>query len=191
MTARAWRRSNVVGASSPTSTPRWPSRHRLASGKRERPGLAVHDLWRRSTHGLLREVRAECAAPLTQRGPYAGPCDRQRPRADPPPDLADRRPHDEPQREGEGDRRVAIVPSRAHAPRHQSAPRRRPCSDSGGTTASASSTRRRRPRGRGAGARARRARAGPARAPARDWAHRTRTHAAEPGLPAVVSPTSA
>lgn len=115
---RGRRRSNVVGASSSTSTPRWPSRHRTASSKRERPSLAILRVRRRAAHRDLRERVAERASPAAQGRPRARALSRELPGAHPSTHLANRRLDNQPQRQGHRDRREPVVLARRHAPRH-------------------------------------------------------------------------
>ena len=117
MATRTCRRSNVVGESSPTSTPRWPSRHRTTSGKRERPGLAAGQARRRAPHRLLREAVPERGAPAAEGWPHAGTRRGHGPRTDVAAHLADRLPDDTPEHEGERDSGVAVVPARTDASR--------------------------------------------------------------------------
>ena len=57
------RRSNVVGWSSPTSTPRWTSRHRSASGKRECPSRSRRRVRARMRPGAGHRARAHSCYP--------------------------------------------------------------------------------------------------------------------------------
>lgn len=130
--ARRRRRSSAVGPSSPTSTPRCPSRHRTAPGKRlhrarcgpqRRRGPADRDLRGAGRRGDQRQARVAqgapgCASPALQGRPPGRGLDGNRSGADPPPDVRHRLPGDRPQRERQGDRGVAIVAPRCNAARH-------------------------------------------------------------------------
>lgn len=130
--ARRRRRSNAVGSSSPMSTPRCTSRHCTAPGKRlhrprggpqrrrrptdrdlRHPGRRADQRQARVAHAAASGIRP----PLERRpsGPVLG---RDRPGADLAAHTRDRRLNDRPQRERQRDRRVAVVPSLRHAPRH-------------------------------------------------------------------------
>lgn len=126
------RRSNVVGTASPTSPPRWPSRHCTAPGKglrlswrppqrRWRP--ADGDLRRPAGGGDQRQARVSERStrglpPALQRRPPARRLERGRPGADPATNLSDRLPDDRPQRQRHRDRGLAVVPSGCDPARH-------------------------------------------------------------------------
>lgn len=125
-------RSNWVGSFSPTSTPRWTSRHRLASGECLRPSWRSPQRRRRPAHG---DLCGPCGD-LTQRG-HGRHTQRLSSRASPPPqgrplrpphrapgdadplaNLQRSLPHHRPQRQRHGDRRQTVMPSGRHATRH-------------------------------------------------------------------------
>lgn len=126
------RRSTAVGSSSPTSTPRWPSRHCTAPGKRLRLSWrppqrrwrpADRDLCRAGGGGDQRQTRvpqrpARYPSPALQRRPPGRRLERGRPGADPATNLSDGLPGDGPQRQRHSDRGVAVVPSRRDPARH-------------------------------------------------------------------------
>ena len=129
---RRRRRSNVVGGSSPTSTPRWPSRHCTAPGKSLRPSRRPAKRWRCAADRDLRRTRgggddrhahiAECAprgtSPALKRGPPRRRLVADPPRADPAPHLGDRFTYDSPQRQRHRDRGMAVVPMGRDPARH-------------------------------------------------------------------------
>lgn len=119
-------RSKWVGASSPTSTPRWTSRHCSAPGKclrhsrrgpQRRWSAADRDL--RDTRGDLaqrdrrRQVneRARCVSPAAERRPLRAPRHARR-YADPLANTGRWQHQDRPQRHRHRNRREAVVPPR-------------------------------------------------------------------------------
>jgi hypothetical protein len=119
------RRSNEVGSSTPTSTPRWPSRHCTAPGKRlrlcrrpaQRRWCAAHcDLRGPAGSGDQRQARVPLSvtrrtSPALECWPPSQRLGRDRPSADPPTNLSDGLPDDGPQRQRHRDRSVAVVPA--------------------------------------------------------------------------------
>jgi hypothetical protein len=125
-------RSNWVGSSPPTSTPRWTSRHRLASReglrpyrrspqrrwcpadgdlRRPRRGLAQRE------HGRHTQRLPSRASPPAQRRPLRAPR-RASGHADPLANLPRSLVHDRPQRQRHRDRREAVVPPGCYPTRH-------------------------------------------------------------------------
>lgn len=127
--AAAAQKPNRVGRSWSTSTPRWPSQHGCASGECLRPQRGAALTRRCPTDGDLRrpcrrlsqgQARddARRPRPSSQRRP---PCRRHPPHAPgahPLPHLLHRHRHQAPQCQRQGDRRLAVVPTRCHPTGH-------------------------------------------------------------------------
>ena len=107
----------VAGSSAPTSTPRWASRHRTASGKRECPSLAMLGMRRRAPNRDLREALAHGISPPAQRRPGARRLARDLPGAHTSPDLANGLANDQPQRQRHRDRGEPVVLERSDTTR--------------------------------------------------------------------------
>jgi hypothetical protein len=125
----AAQKPNRVGRSWSTSTPRWPSRHRRASGERLRPQGSAALTRRRATDGDLRRPSRRLSQgrardgprrprPPSQRRPSRRHHPSHAPGAHPLPHLLRRHRHQAPQRQRQGDRCLAVVPTRRHPTGH-------------------------------------------------------------------------